>query len=144
MQKIFKYILLTAVAFFIQNAVTAQMRFKYEADEASLALVDSNTLKIRGKLYPQVPQGDLNIYGFDENDIPIYADSVYAFRLSIMESEIPLEYNEYVRPYIDLYTIRKRKLSSKILAWSKYYFPVFEEALDKERMPLELKYLAVI
>ncbi len=143
MTKNFLYIFLFLfITLFVFDA-NAQVR-KYEADETYLAHVDSNTLKIRNKLYPQVQQGDLNIYGFEENDIPVYADSVYAYRLSILESQIPLDYNEYVRPYIDLYTIRKRKLASKILSWSKYYFPIFEEALDKEKMPLELKYLAVI
>jgi len=135
---------LLAPAFF-NSGVYAQLRTPFiAADEEMMAIVDSNTLKIRGKLYPQIPAGDLNIYGFEENDIPVYADSVYAYRLSILESEIPLEYNQYVRPYIDLYTIRRRKLSSKILSWSKYYFPVFEEMLDREGMPMELKYLAVI
>jgi membrane-bound lytic murein transglycosylase D len=32
----------------------------------------------------------------------------------------------------------------KVMAWSTYYFPQFEEALDRENMPMELKYLAVI
>jgi membrane-bound lytic murein transglycosylase D len=114
------------------------------ADDQFLASLDSNTLKWRNRLYPAIPKGDLNIYGFEETDVPIYADSVYALRLALLESEIPLEYNEYVRPYIDLYTVRRRKLSSKIMAWSKYYFPIFEEALDREKMPMELKYLAVI
>ena len=143
MTKNILYIFLLISTTFCTNSISAQIR-RFEADPIYLAHVDSNTLKIRNKLYPQIQQGDLNIYGFEENDIPVYADSVYAYRLSILESAIPLEYNEYVRPYIDLYTIRKRKLASKILAWSKYYFPIFEEALDKEKMPLELKYLAVI
>ncbi len=126
------------------GGTNAQLRNKFVASEASLALIDSNTLKVRGKLFKQIPRGDLNIYGFDEYDVPVYADSVYSYRLSILESEVPLDYNEYVKPYIDLYTIRKRKLASKILAWSNYYFPMIEEALDREKMPLELKYLAVI
>lgn len=109
-----------------------------------LSLIDSNTLRVNNKLYTRLNQGDLNVYGFEENDIPIYADSVYAYRLSILESQIPLEYNTYVRPYIDLYTQRRRKLASKVLTWSKYYFPQFEQALDKAGMPIELKYLAVI
>ncbi|MCU0423209.1 MAG: transglycosylase SLT domain-containing protein [Bacteroidia bacterium] len=115
-------------------------------DEKTTAMhaVDTHTLKLYGKLYPQIEQGDLNIYGFEENDVPMYADSVVAYRLSLLESEIPLEYNEYVKPYVNLYTVRKRNLSSKILAWSKYYFPMFEEALDRANMPVELKYLAVI
>ncbi|MCU0442700.1 MAG: transglycosylase SLT domain-containing protein [Bacteroidia bacterium] len=114
------------------------------ADLEVMSAIDSHTVRLAAKVSPQIPQGDLNIYGFDLEDIPIYADSVYAYRLSLLESEIPLEYNEYVRPYIDLYTIRRRKLSSKILAWSAYYFPQFEQALDREKMPMELKYLAVI
>jgi membrane-bound lytic murein transglycosylase D len=126
-------------------AVTATaQRVVVPVDEQQLASIDSNTIKWRNKLYPAVSQGDLNIYGFEETDVPIYADSVYAYRLSLLESEVPLDYNEYVRPYIDLYSIRRRKLTSKVLAWSKYYFPSFEEALDRENMPMELKYLAVI
>lgn len=31
-----------------------------------------------------------------------------------------------------------------MLGRSEYYFPIFEEALDAECMPLELKYLPVI
>lgn len=142
--KIFlNYILALGITTAVAVKTKAQRVF-IPADEQQLAHIDSNTLKWRNKLFPVVSQGDLNIYGFDETDVPIYADSVYAYRLAILESEIPLTYNEYVRPYIDLYTIRRRKLSSKILAWSQYYFPQFEQALDREKMPMELKYLAVI
>ncbi len=144
MQKIVKYVFLLLLLVSALPGFGQLLHPKYTADMETLALVDSNTLRIKNKLYPQVSAGDLNIYGFEENDIPVYADSVYAYRLSILESEIPLEYNQYVRPYIDLYTIRRRKLSSKILTWSKYYFPIFEEMLDREKMPMELKYLAVI
>lgn len=126
------------------TSLAQSIEHRFKADTTMLALVDSNTLKVRNKLFPQVSQGDLNVYGFNEEDIPVYADSVYAYRLSILESEIPLEYNQYVRPYIDLYTIKRRQLSSKVLAWSKYYFPEFEQALDREKMPMELKYMAVI
>lgn len=144
MLKLIKYFLLLMLLLCLQEGYAQLRNPKYLADNETLALVDSNTLRIRNKLYPKVPAGDLNIYGFEERDIPVYADSVYAYRLSILESEIPLEYNQYVRPYIDLYTMRRRKLSSKILTWSSYYFPIFEEILDREKMPIELKYLAVI
>jgi membrane-bound lytic murein transglycosylase D len=129
-----------SIGVFTANA----QRVVIPADEQQLAIIDSNTIKWRNKLYPSIPAGDLNIYGFEETDVPIYADSVYAYRLALLESEVPLDYNEYVRPYIDLYSIRRRKLTSKVMAWSKYYFPQFEEALDRENMPMELKYLAVI
>ena len=74
-------------------------------NESIIASIDSNTIKLRNKLYPQIPAGDLNIYGFEDNDIPVYADSVYKYRLSLLETEIPLDYNQYVKGYIDLYPI---------------------------------------
>lgn len=142
--KIFlNYILAVGITTTVAFTAQAQRVF-IPADEQQLAQIDSNTLKWRNKLFPTTTQGDLNIYGFEETDVPIYADSVYAYRLALLESEVPMDYNEFVRPYIDLYTIRRRKLSSKILAWSQYYFPQFEQALDREKMPMELKYLAVI
>lgn len=142
--KIFlNYIL--SIGITVTAAISAQaQRVFIPADEQQLAQIDSNTLKWRNKLFPAVSQGDLNIYGFEETDVPIYADSVYAYRLALLESEVPMDYNEYVRPYIDLYTMRRRKLSANMLAWSQYYFPQFEQALDREKMPMELKYLAVI
>lgn len=142
MNKILTYLLTGSLIFTASDAFSQLIGSS--ADDETLALVDTNTIKLRNKLYPVVSQGDLNIYGFEDNDVPVYADSVMAYRLSLLESEIPLPFNEYVKPYINLYTIRKRNLSSKILAWSKYYFPMFEEALDRANMPLELKYLAVI
>ncbi len=138
------FILIISILTICFNADAQVRNRKYVADEHMMALLDSNTLRVNHKLYHLGSSGDLNVYGFEETDIPVYADSVYAYRLSILESEIPLEYNEFVRPYIDLYTIKRRKLSSKVLSWSSYYFPMFEEMLDKEKMPLELKYLAVI
>jgi membrane-bound lytic murein transglycosylase D len=109
-----------------------------------LASIDSNTIKLRNKLFPTVWQGDLNIYGFESDEIPVYSDQDIKNRLSLLESEIPLDYNEQVRPYIDLYTVRKRKLLAKVLTLSKLYFPTIEEIFDREGIPLEMKYLAVI
>lgn len=72
-------------------------------------------------------------------------DSIYYFRLKAITDQtlFPLVYNQHIRSYIDLYTKRYRSLSL-ILGLSQYYFPMFEEALDKYNCPLELKYLAVI
>jgi membrane-bound lytic murein transglycosylase D len=143
MRKVLSYLGSISVLTMVAFSSTAQ-RVVIPADEQQLASIDSNTLKWRNKLYPTTSIGDQNIYGFEPQDIPIYADSVYAQRLALLESEIPLEYNQYVRPYIDLYSVRRRGLVTKVMAWSQYYFPQFEEALDRENMPMELKYLAVI
>jgi len=71
-------------------------------------------------------------------------DSVYVSRLQAIDSFLPLPYNETVRNFIGLYTIRKRELTSYIFGLSNYYFPIFEEALERYNLPHELKYLPII
>lgn len=74
----------------------------------------------------------------------VYSDSIYTQRLYDFPSEMELSYNSVVKNYIDMYTIRRRDLVSYMLTVGEYYFPMFEEALDREGLPLELKYLPVI
>lgn len=109
-----------------------------------VASLDSLTNAFHLKYTDSKTIDDMNVYGFNEDDIPRYTDSTISYRLSLLESEIPLEYNQHVKGFIDLYAIRKRVLTSKILTLSKYYFPMFEQILDQQKLPLEFKYLAVI
>ncbi|HBX47187.1 transglycosylase SLT domain-containing protein [Limibacterium fermenti] len=88
---------------------------------------------------------------FSSSDTPckngnnvFFPDSIYAKRLYSMPSEMELSYNHVVKSYIDMYAGRKRELVSYMLTLGEYYFPMFEEALDKQGLPLELKYLPVI
>lgn len=74
----------------------------------------------------------------------VYDDSIYTQRLYDYPTEMELSYNSVVRNYIDMYTVRRRELVSYMLSVGEYYFPMFEEALDREGLPLELKYLPVI
>ncbi|MFZ4799046.1 MAG: transglycosylase SLT domain-containing protein [Bacteroidia bacterium] len=138
----FKKIIFILTAIFATNIISAQSIMS--DNNIFLAAVDSNTVKLRNKLFPVVWQGDLNIYGFEENEVPVYSNEDIKTRLSLLETEIPLDYNDQVRPYIDLYTVRKRKLLAKVLTLSKLYFPTIEEIFDREGIPLEMKYLAVI
>ena len=77
---------------------------------------------------------------------PSFSDSIYAYRLSMLDAGTPfkLDYNDYVKRYIDVYAQRRREQVSRMLGLSAYYFPMFEEALDRYNMPLELKYLAIV
>ncbi|MCD6113514.1 MAG: LysM peptidoglycan-binding domain-containing protein [Bacteroidales bacterium] len=87
-----------------------------------------------------------NKYNFSEGEIPKYSDSVYYERIYDLDVNTPikLEYNFYVKNFINLYAVRKRKLTSKVLGLSKLYFPMIEAQLDRFDMPLELKYLAIV
>ena len=76
-------------------------------------------------------------------------DEIYIDRLQRLQNEggftIEMPYNNVVKSYIEMYTSNRRKaLVEKMLGMWLYYEPIFEEALAKEDMPLELKYLPII
>ena len=75
---------------------------------------------------------------------PEYPDSVYIQRLAALPTIMEMPYNQIVRSYINLYTQRKRNLVEYMLGLGNFYFPIFEEILDRENAPLELKYLPII
>ena len=87
-----------------------------------------------------------NIYNYPAGYVPTFPDSVYAERLAKLRSQTTMElvYNKHVKSFIDVYAVNKREHTCKILGLADIYFPMFEEALDKYDMPLELKYLAVV
>jgi len=55
-----------------------------------------------------------------------------------------MTYNSLVRSCINLYADRRRGLVEYMLGCADFYFPMIEEALDKEGLPLELKYLSIV
>ncbi len=77
-----------------------------------------------------------------EVNIKAIPDSVLIARLNAIPSLIELPYNQAIRRYIELYT--KRKSAPVLIGLTDYYFPIFEEILDKYDLPLELKYLPII
>ncbi len=83
---------------------------------------------------------------FAPGEIPSYPDSVYEQRIALLNSETPIEltYNKQVKAFINLYAVKKRKVTEKVLGLSELYFPMIEEQLDKYDIPLEIKYLAVV
>jgi len=72
------------------------------------------------------------------------SDSVYIDRLKQIPSLIDLSYNKIVKNYIKLYSEKRRSQVEYMMGLSEYYFPIFEEILDKEGLPQELKYLPII
>lgn len=87
-----------------------------------------------------------NKYKYTEDSIPRFEDFVYENRLARLDANSPFDlvYNPHVKGFIDLYTIRRRQLVSRMMALSQLYYPMFEEVFDKHNIPLELKHLAVI
>lgn len=72
------------------------------------------------------------------------SDKVITERLSKIPAVMELPFNSLVKSSIVYYTERKRSQVSNMIALSYYYFPIFEQALEKHGLPHELKYLAII
>lgn len=75
---------------------------------------------------------------------PPVTDSICKLRLSKMPCLMEMPYNSSIRSFIDLYTIRKRHQMEYMMGMSNYYFPLFEQVLGANNLPLELKYLSII
>ncbi|MDD6851428.1 MAG: lytic transglycosylase domain-containing protein, partial [Bacteroidales bacterium] len=72
------------------------------------------------------------------------SDEEYIKRLQALPTIIEMPYNQVVRNHIEFYLTRIRSKVEVILGLSMYYLPILEQALEKEGLPLELKYLAVV
>ncbi|MGI6571926.1 MAG: LysM peptidoglycan-binding domain-containing protein [Fermentimonas sp.] len=115
------------------------------------------TVKDSAIIYPESMQEELNdllrAWQLDMSKVDttcergenvVFHDTVYMNRLYNIPTEMELSYNQVVRSYIDMYTVRRREQVSYMLALGQYYYPMFEAALDRHGLPLELKYLPVI
>ena len=71
-------------------------------------------------------------------------DAEYRRRLNSLVSPIHLPYNDVVRKYILAYTTTHRGITQRMLGESKYYFPMIERELERQGLPLELKFLSVV
>lgn len=71
-------------------------------------------------------------------------DSLYVERLRALASPIELPFNSIVKAYINRYTSSRYGTLSRILGLSRYYFPLIEDELLREGLPIELRALPII
>ena len=67
-------------------------------------------------------------------------------RLADLNSKTPfnIAYNPQLEQIIKSYLSKRKPALSLIMERARFYFPMFEEHLDKYNIPLELKYLAIV
>ena len=67
-------------------------------------------------------------------------------RLAILDAKTPfnIAYNPALESVIKGYLKNRKRSTETLISRSHYYFPMFEEILDKHNLPLEIKYLAVV
>ena len=81
------------------------------------------------------------------NDVPIVVTSdVLKARLAEINATTPfnLSYNSSLESVINNYISKRKKYYPALMARAQYYFPMFEQHLDRYNIPLEMKYLAIV
>jgi len=75
-----------------------------------------------------------------------FTSDLLRIRLENLNIKTPfdVEYNATLERVIRLYLNTRKDDISNLMDEAKYYFPIFEEYLDKYNLPLEIKYLAIV
>ena len=91
------------------------------------------------KNYAIIDQSNIESRNYGE-----VSDAEYIRRLKKLPTVIEMPFNQIVKSYIERYVKRGRTLVAQMLGMCPYYMPIFEEALERHQMPLELKYIPII
>ncbi len=75
-----------------------------------------------------------------------FSSLLLAKQLTNLDQTTPfrVSHNPTLERFIRVYLKYRKETLSNLMGKASYYFPVFEEYLDKYDLPLELKYLAVV
>lgn len=75
---------------------------------------------------------------------PDYTYDEVADRMTCIQKDVPLVFNERVMAFVDYFAIKNRAYTQDIINKKELYFPIFEDVLADYNMPDELKYLAIV
>jgi len=116
-------------------------------EHKEITLIDSLWLN---EMYSS-PLYDIDQFVIDEElledvELPELPTELLKERLAYLDSQTPfnIEYNQNLERLIKNYLKNRRKSFSVLMSRAQYYFPMFEEHLDKYDIPLEIKYLAIV
>ncbi|MEM9648809.1 MAG: LysM peptidoglycan-binding domain-containing protein [Bacteroidota bacterium] len=86
-----------------------------------------------------------NPYAEEVTMVDLPTDTLKA-RLAILDEKTPfnISYNSSLESVIKSFLTRKKDLMQRMLTASQFYFPLFEQELDNQDIPLEIKYLAIV
>jgi len=132
----------TSDTLFIQKSDSLTLKIHKEA-----TLIDSLWLNelIKSPLYDTIQYvlRDDEILVTELEELPT---ELLKERLKVLDSKTPfhIEYNKSLEQVIKTYLKRRKSSFSGLMEKARYYFPMFEEQLDKYDIPLEMKYLAIV
>ena len=110
-----------------------------QIDSVWLATLYNNDLF--EEIYGSITQLDYEPVEYEE-----LSTELLKTRLKELNARTPfnVEYNPSLENVIKGYLKNRRRTMAKLMALSDYYFPMFEEELDRQGLPLEMKYLAIV
>ena len=135
------YIVLLSLFFAGTCTINAQVDIEDDEDEpeAMTYELDSLLYLYNSKTYLR-PDSSCDFPDIN----PQYTKEEIMARLKMLPTVIEMPYNDAVQKMIDRYSGHLRHSVSFMLGAQNFYMPIFEEALESYRLPLELKYLPVI
>lgn len=116
---------------------------KYEITDTAIVFPESQQADVHRMMSNWYLRNYTVLDTIGRPDVPV-TDEVIIQRLQSIPTTIEMPFNPVVRNYVDLYTQRRRSLVETMLGLSLFYMPIFEEALEREGLPLELRNLPII
>jgi membrane-bound lytic murein transglycosylase D len=111
------------------------------------ACVDSLWLKELTSLdlYDNITE-DIKTINLDKSVDYELSTALFKERLRKLDEKSPfnIEYNPGLENIVKSFLKNRKKSFERLMAISEYYFPMFEESLARQNVPLEIKYLAVV
>jgi len=92
--------------------------------------------------FPQ-KKGTDTTFAHAANQLQTLHETVIERRLDSIKKDVPLDYNEFVQNYIDLYSHNRDEMGH-VIGLSKYYFPIYEKVFHDAGIPEEIKYLSIV
>ncbi|MCL9808346.1 LysM peptidoglycan-binding domain-containing protein [Flavobacterium luminosum] len=101
----------------------------------------SSTQDIFDGLLSDIKNLDLNVPVDYE-----FSTDVFKERLRLMDEKSPfhIDYNPQLENLVKNFLKNRKRSYERLMGLSHYYFPMFEEAMARHNVPLEIKYLAIV
>lgn len=117
-------------------------------DDPYAAQMDSLWQKelFTSSLYSNLQDEFLNEEDYNEVVLKDLPTDTLKMRLQKLNARTPfsIEYNPLLEKIIHSYLRRHKQSYENLMALSGYYFPMFEQQLDRHNIPLEIKYLSIV
>lgn len=128
-----KQVLDSIKASFVHDKIASCIDSLWMKELASLDLYNELTLDIK----------NINVDEKVDYELPT---ALLKERLKKMDEKSPfnIEYNQGLENVIKSFLKYRKKSFERLMGISQFYFPLFEESLASQNIPLEIKYLAVV